>query len=49
MHFALLLSQLPHVDDARAQYSDMLVPDSPSRRAGNAIRMLWAAILKRLR
>jgi hypothetical protein len=38
MHFALLVSQLPHVDDARAQYRDLLTFSREPRRG------LWAAV-----
>jgi hypothetical protein len=38
MHFALLVSELPHVDDARAQYRELLTLSREPRRG------LWATI-----
>jgi hypothetical protein len=49
MHFALLLSHIPHVDDARAQYHDnhdnqVLV--AKPRRTARLARAIWSAVLK---
>ena len=47
MHFALLVSQLPHVEEARSHYNGMLTLDSrphASARVVAAIRM----VLKKL-
>ena len=46
MHFALLVSQLPHVDDNRAQYGDMLVLASQPHRIRHMALTLWAAVSK---
>lgn len=49
MHFALLVSQLPHVDDARAQYGDMLSLARRPYRARLAVLALWSAVKKFVR
>jgi hypothetical protein len=46
MHFALLLSHLPHVDDARAQYPDNLVPAAKPHFTVRMARAIWSAVLK---
>jgi hypothetical protein len=46
MHFGLLLSHLPHVEDAHAQYTDTPVPAPKPHRIGRMVRTLWSAVLK---
>ena len=47
MHFALLVSQLPHVDDARAQYRDLLTLHSQEPRHGRGLwATAWSALVK---
>jgi hypothetical protein len=46
MHFALLLSQLPQVDNARAQYSDMFELGSQPYRIVGMVRAVWALLAK---
>jgi hypothetical protein len=49
MHFALLVPNLPHVQEARAQYDALLALHSPERRKHALIARLWAALRTRLR
>ncbi len=47
MQFALLVSQLPHVDEARAQYNEMLILTPRSHAPARAAAAIWN-MLKRL-
>ncbi|MGH8777910.1 hypothetical protein [Paraburkholderia sp.] len=45
MHFALLVSQLPHIEEARAHYNELLSLEprrhtEPSHRIADAVSML---------
>jgi hypothetical protein len=46
MHFALLVSQLPHVEDARAQYGELLTFAWQPYRVRQAAVAIWSAVSK---
>jgi hypothetical protein len=46
MNFALLVSQLPHVEEARAHYNDMLVLDVRSHASSRVAKAIWTALKK---
>jgi len=46
MYFALLVSQLPHVDDARTHYNNMLALDARSHAPARAVAAIWTALRK---
>jgi hypothetical protein len=46
MHFSLLLSQLPHANDASASYGDMIVLTSQPHRIRNMVQTVWAVVSK---
>jgi hypothetical protein len=46
MHFALLVSQLPRVDEARAQYDEMLTLEPRTRTMPSVAAALWTALKK---
>lgn len=46
MHFALLVSQLPRVEEARAHYNDMLALDARSHASARAVAAIWTALKK---
>jgi hypothetical protein len=46
MHFALLVSQLPHVEDARAEYGEMLTLARQPSRVRRAVVAIWSAVSK---
>jgi hypothetical protein len=46
MHFSLLLSQLPHTNDASASYGDMIVLTSQPHRIRNMVQTVWAVVSK---
>jgi hypothetical protein len=46
MHFALLVPRLPHVDDVRTPYADMLVPASRPHRVHQRARIAWSWLSK---
>jgi hypothetical protein len=48
MHFALLVSQLPHVEDARAEYGELLASGQQSHRVRDAAIAIWSAVSKLL-
>ncbi|MEA3120444.1 MAG: hypothetical protein QOI13_3714 [Paraburkholderia sp.] len=48
MHFALLVSQLPHVDDARAQYRDLLTLSQEPRHRRKLLAAIRSALAKLL-
>ena len=43
MHFALLVSQLPHVEEARTHYNDMLALDARSHASAGVVAAIWTA------
>ena len=47
MHFALLVSQLPHVEEARTHYNDMLTLEPRPGVSARVAAAFWTA-LKRL-
>ncbi|MCP3716244.1 MULTISPECIES: hypothetical protein [Paraburkholderia] len=46
MHFALLVSQLPRVEEARTHYNDMLALDSRSHASARVAAAIWTALKK---
>ncbi|MEX3786393.1 hypothetical protein [Paraburkholderia sp. BR14374] len=46
MHFALLVSQLPHVEEARTHYNGMLALDTRSHASRSVVAAIWAALKK---
>ncbi|CAB3748447.1 hypothetical protein [Paraburkholderia humisilvae] len=46
MHFALLLSKLPHVEDARAEYGNLLRSGSHFHHLRDIAAAVWAVIRK---
>jgi hypothetical protein len=46
MHFALLLSDLPHVNDARGEYGHILGSTAEPRRLRSMLSAVWAAAMK---
>jgi hypothetical protein len=44
MHFALLVSQLPHVTEARAHYDAMLTLESRANALARMAAAFWAAL-----
>ncbi|MCP3711438.1 hypothetical protein M3I54_31515 [Paraburkholderia sp. CNPSo 3274] len=46
MHFALLVSQLPRVEDARRHYNDMLALDGRSYLSARVVAAVRAALRK---
>ncbi|MGF6470052.1 hypothetical protein OKW50_004957 [Paraburkholderia youngii] len=44
MRFALLVSQLPHVEEARTHYNGMLALDTSSHASPGVVAAIWAAI-----
>ncbi|MEX3856363.1 hypothetical protein AB3X94_20235 [Paraburkholderia sp. BR10923] len=46
MHFALLVSQLPHVEEARSHYNGMLALDARSHATARMITAIRAALRK---
>jgi hypothetical protein len=46
MHFALLVSQLPHVEEARSHYNDMLSLDGRSHASARVVAAFWTALKK---
>ncbi|MGF6446163.1 hypothetical protein [Paraburkholderia youngii] len=46
MHFALLVSQLPHVEEARSHYNGMLALDARSHATARMIAAIRAALRK---
>ena len=46
MHFALLVSQLPHVEDARAQYDDLMTLEWRTHRIRLAASSIWSVVSK---
>jgi hypothetical protein len=44
MHFALLVSDLPHVDEARAYYDSLLTLRTCERRDTAPLRKWWTAL-----
>ncbi|MEM5420059.1 MULTISPECIES: hypothetical protein [Paraburkholderia] len=49
MHFALLVSQLPHVEEARTHYNGMLGLDSHSHGSTGVVAAVWTAFKKLVR
>ncbi|MEC5408481.1 hypothetical protein VOM14_23295 [Paraburkholderia sp. MPAMCS5] len=46
MHFALLVGQLPRVEEARAHYNDMLTLGARSRASAGVFAAAWTALKK---
>ena len=46
MHFALLVSQLPHIEEARTHYNGMLALDSRSSGSARMLAAIWTAFKK---
>ncbi|HLX00867.1 MAG TPA: hypothetical protein VKS80_01980 [Trinickia sp.] len=46
MHFALLVSQLPHVDEARHHYNEMLTLEPRSSVSARMAAAFWSALKK---
>ena len=46
MHFAMLVSQLPHVEEARLHYNGMLALDARSHATARMITAIRAAFSK---
>jgi len=46
MRFALLVPQLPHVDDARAHYNQMLTLEAPPAAPARIAAAFWTALKK---
>ncbi|MCP3727559.1 hypothetical protein M3I53_31325 [Paraburkholderia sp. CNPSo 3272] len=44
MHFALLVSQLPRVEEARTHYNDMLSLDAGSHASTGVVAAIWTAL-----
>ncbi|MEX3922358.1 hypothetical protein AB4Y43_40480 [Paraburkholderia sp. BR10872] len=44
MHFALLVSQLPHVEEARTHYNGMLGLDGRSNASYGIVAAIWTAL-----
>lgn len=46
MRFALLVSQLPHVEEARTHYNGMLALGARSHASARVVAAIWAALKK---
>ena len=46
MYFALLVSQLPHVEEARTHYNGMLALDSRSHASARVVAAICTAVKK---
>ncbi|WP_175425654.1 hypothetical protein [Trinickia violacea] len=46
MHFALLVSQLPHVDEARHHYNEMLMLEPRPNVSTRVAAAFWTALKK---
>ncbi|MDN7413394.1 hypothetical protein QZM42_33240 [Burkholderia vietnamiensis] len=46
MHFALLLSQLPHVEEARTHYNGMLTLDCRPHASARVVAVIRTALRK---
>ncbi|MEX3894258.1 hypothetical protein OKW34_002750 [Paraburkholderia youngii] len=46
MHFALLLPQLPHVEEARSHYNGMLALDARSHASARVVAAIRATLRK---
>ena len=46
MQFGLLVPQLPHVEEARTQYNDLLVLDARSHASSRVATAIWTALKK---
>jgi|GEM_PF-657839 len=44
MRFALLVSQLPHVEEARTHYNGMLALDTRSQASAGVLAAIWTAL-----
>lgn len=46
MRFALLVSQLPHVEEARTHYNGLLARDARSHASARVAAAIWTALKK---
>ncbi|MFC5430500.1 hypothetical protein ACFPTO_17080 [Paraburkholderia denitrificans] len=46
MYFALLVSQLPHVEESRTYYNDRLALDTRSHASAGVAAAIWTALRK---